>query len=102
MAATQPDRMNELEGRFSQLEAQIQDSPNKEALSILPGNKSTLIALGKTPQTHPSQLVTDILTAIEQELTRQALPTAAFFALRDYLLARQHISPITSKVDWTL
>lgn len=35
MTTNQPDRMNELEGRFSQLEGQIQDSPNKEALSIL-------------------------------------------------------------------
>lgn len=35
MSAHRPDRMNELEGRFSQLEEQIQDSPSKEALSIL-------------------------------------------------------------------
>lgn len=35
MTISQTDRMNELEQRFSQLEGQIQDSPNKEALSIL-------------------------------------------------------------------
>ena len=73
-----------------------------QALSMLPGDKSTLIALGKTPATHSSQLVTDILAAIEEELTRRALPTGVFFTLKDYFLARQHISPLTSKVDWTL
>ena len=35
MTPQQQDRMNELEHKFSQLEGEIQDSPNKEALSIL-------------------------------------------------------------------
>lgn len=35
MTTSQTGRMNELEQKFSQLESKIQDSPNKEALSIL-------------------------------------------------------------------
>jgi hypothetical protein len=74
----------------------------KQALTALPGRKSTIVAVGRAPEAKPSKLFTDILNAIETELQNKGLPADSFLAYKDYYLAKQHYSCLESKVDWTL
>jgi len=74
----------------------------KQALNVLPGNKSTLIAAGQAPEASASIFFTNILNAIEEELQNKSLPMDGFLAFKEYYLAKQHHSPLKSKVGWTL
>ena len=74
----------------------------KQALTALPGSKSTIFAVGRAPEARPSKLFTDILNAIETELKNKGLPADGFLAYKEYYLAKQHYSCLESKVDWTL
>jgi len=74
----------------------------RHALAALPGDKSTLFALGKVPEAGFSTFVSAILTAIEEELKNRGLALDVFFAFKDYYLAKQYVSPLASKVDWTV
>lgn len=74
----------------------------KQALNILPGDKSTVIACGQAPEAGASIFFTNILNAIEEELQSKGLPTDGFLAFKEYYLAKQYHSSLESKVDWTL
>ncbi len=74
----------------------------KRSLALLPGEKNSLVAIGKQPQGAPSPLVAAMLTEIEKELTAKSLPTEAFTAIKTYLLSQQVCPTLESKADWTL
>jgi ankyrin repeat protein len=74
----------------------------KQALNALPGDKGNVIAVGRAPETHASKLFTNILNAVEEELTNKGLPADGFSAYKEYYLAKQYQSPLESKVEWTL
>ena len=74
----------------------------KQALPVLPGVKSTLLAVGQAPETAASKLFTAILNAIEQELQNKGLPMEGFLAYKAYYLAKQPCISLESRVPWTL
>jgi len=74
----------------------------KQALTLLPGDKNSLLAVGKEPQDAASPLMTAMLTEIEKELAAKSLPIEGFSAFKAYLQNRQSCPSIESKVDWTL
>ncbi|GAK60448.1 type II secretion system protein G [Candidatus Vecturithrix granuli] len=74
----------------------------KQAINKLPGKKTTIMAVGQTPEAQSSPLFTAILNAIEQELQNKGLPMEGFLAYKSYYLAKQPCASLESRVPWTL
>ena len=74
----------------------------QQAINKLPGDKTTILAVGQTPEAQSSPLFTAILDAIEQELQNKGLPLEGFLAYKSYYLAKQPCISLESRVPWTL
>jgi hypothetical protein len=73
-----------------------------QALPYIPGNRTNLVAVGRTPQSVSSGRVERILDSVEYELRRRNLDSAVYEALKTYWINKQINPPIESKVPWTL
>lgn len=73
-----------------------------QALPYLPGTRTNLVAVGRTPQSVSSGKVERILDSVEYELRRRNLDSAIYEALKTYWINKQVNPPVESKVPWTL
>ncbi|MDY0093731.1 MAG: type II secretion system protein GspG [Candidatus Vecturithrix sp.] len=91
-----------LDAQPQQLPMILPLSEIQQAINKLPGDKTTLMAVGQTPEAQSSPLFTAILNAIEQELQNKSLPMEGFLAYKSYYLAKQPCTSLESRVPWTL
>jgi hypothetical protein len=74
----------------------------KQALAALPGDKNMFAVTAQIPEPKPSKFLAAVLDAVEQELQTKELPVDGFLAVKEFLLAKEPTSSLTSKMAWTM